>query len=165
MITDSEQKVYDILNHLDINYERHEHGPVYTMAELSLADLDIKGEHCKNLFIKNRKGNQHYLVVVPGEKKIDLKKLGEAIGTVGLSFASEERLLKYLGLTPGAVSPFGLINDKNKEVIVVIDQSLTKADYVNFHPNVNTATITLAGQDFFKFIKWCENNLLYIDLV
>jgi len=165
MIRESEQKVYDILAQLDINFERHDHMPVYTMEELNLVDLGIKGEDCKNLFIKNRKGDQHFLVIVPSAKRIDLKKLGEAIGATGLSFASEERLKKYLGLTAGAVSPFGLINDIAKEVNVVVDQSLTTADYVNFHPNVNTATLTLSAQDFFKFLHWCENKILFVDLV
>lgn len=165
MIQESEQKVYDVLEQLGIKYERHEHKAVYTMEELNLADLGIKGEDCKNLFIKNRKGNQHYLVIVPSAQRIDLKKLGEKIGAVGLSFASEERLKKYLGLTPGAVSPYGLINDKDKEVQVVVDESLTSADYVNFHPNVNTATITVSAQDFFRFLKWCGNKVFYVNLL
>ncbi|MEL7565066.1 MAG: prolyl-tRNA synthetase associated domain-containing protein [Dehalobacterium sp.] len=164
-MTESEQKVYDILAQLNINYEKHEHMPVYTMEELNLVDFGIKGEDCKNLFIKNRKGDQHFLVIVPSAKRIDLKKLGEEIGATGLSFASEERLKKYLGLTAGAVSPFGLINDIDKEVNVVVDQSLTAVDYVNFHPNVNTATLTLAAHDFFRFLHWCQNKILYVNLV
>ena len=83
MIRESEQKVYDVLEQLGIKYERHEHKAVYTMEELNLADLGIKGEDCKNLFIKNRKGNQNYLVIVPSAQRIDLKKLGEEVKVVG----------------------------------------------------------------------------------
>jgi Ala-tRNA(Pro) deacylase len=165
MMQDDERKVYQVLKQLEIHFERHEHQPVYTMGELFMADLGIKGEDCKNLFLKNRKGDQYYLVVVPSARKINLKKLGEKIGAVGLSFASEERLKKYLGLTPGAVSPYGLINDRKKEVQVVIDQSLTQAEFVNFHPNVNTATITVSVTDFFRFLAWCGNKVYYVDLL
>lgn len=165
MIQEAEEKVYDVLRQLEIDYERYEHMAVYTMEELNIADLGVKGLDCKNLFIKNRKGDRHYLVVVPGAQRINLKSLGAALDAIGLSFASEERMRKYLGLTPGAVSPFGLIHDQAKEVNVVLDQRIVDADYVNFHPNVNTATITLSAQDFLKFLHWCGNKTYFIDLL
>nr|WP_148137940.1 prolyl-tRNA synthetase associated domain-containing protein [Candidatus Formimonas warabiya] len=163
-MTEAEQRVYEILDQLHIPYKRYEHGPVYTMEELRIADLGIEGEDCKNLFVRNRKGDKHYLVIIPGPQKVDLKKTGDALGAIGLSFASEERLKKYLGLTPGAVSPFGLINDREKEVEVVLDESLTRAAYVNFHPNINSVTITVTYEDFLRFLDWCGNKVHFVPL-
>ncbi|NLK64828.1 MAG: prolyl-tRNA synthetase associated domain-containing protein [Tissierellia bacterium] len=162
MINSDEQKLYDILNKLAIKYVRYEHEPVYTVEEADNLDIDIPGQHCKNLFLRNKKGNIHYLVIACSKKHIDLKLLSKQIASSGLSFASEERLNKYLGLKAGAVSPFGLINDMERQVIVLIDKDLTDKDTVNFHPNVNTATIGLSYADLEKFIKWHGNKFLYI---
>ncbi|HOK48681.1 MAG TPA: prolyl-tRNA synthetase associated domain-containing protein [Sedimentibacter sp.] len=158
-----EEKLYELLDSLGIKYVRYEHKPVYTVEEADNLDIDIPGQHCKNLFLRNKKGNIHYLVLADSKKYIDLKALSKEIGSSGLSFASEERLKKYLGLKTGAVSPFGLINDVEKQVIVLIDKGLTDKDLVNFHPNVNTATIGLSYRDLEKFIKWHGNKYVYID--
>jgi Ala-tRNA(Pro) deacylase len=163
MIDKEEEKLYELLDSLGIKYVRYEHKPVYTVEEADNLDIDIPGQHCKNLFLRNKKGNIHYLVLADSKKYIDLKALSKEIGSSGLSFASEERLKKYLGLKTGAVSPFGLINDVEKQVIVLIDKGLTDKDLVNFHPNVNTATIGLSYRDLEKFIKWHGNKYVYID--
>ena len=163
MIDKEEEKLYELLDSLGIKYVRYEHKPVYTVEEAENLDIDIPGQHCKNLFLRNKKGNIHYLVLADSKKLIDLKALSKEIGSSGLSFASEERLKKYLGLKTGAVSPFGLINDVEKQVIVLIDKGLTDKDLVNFHPNVNTATIGLSYRDLEKFIKWHGNKYVYID--
>lgn len=163
MIDKEEEKLYELLDSLGIKYVRYEHKPVYTVEEADNLDIDIPGQHCKNLFLRNKKGNIHYLVLADSKKYIDLKALSKEIGSSGLSFASEERLKKYLGLKTGAVSPFGLINDVEKQVIVLIDKGLTDKDLVNFHPNVNTATIGLSYKDLEKFIKWHGNKYVYID--
>jgi Ala-tRNA(Pro) deacylase len=98
--------------------------------------------------------------VVSSDKRIDLKSLSERVGESGLSFASEERLEKYLGCTKGSVSLFGLINDKNKEVKVLIDRDLWNAKRVHYHPpGDNAASIELLGEDLHKFLKWCGNEL------
>lgn len=164
MITENEQKVYETLEKLNISYTRYEHEPVYTIEELDKQNIDFQGKHCKNLFVRNKKGNVHYLIVVEESKKIDLKKLAGQIGSTTLSFASEERLYKHLGLKPGAVSPMGLINNSDKNVNVVIDKDLTKLDKIGIHPNVNTATITLSYKDLEKFLSWCENEVKYIKI-
>lgn len=164
MINEHEQKVYDILKLLDINYKRYEHKPVYTVEEANELDICISGQHCKNLFLRNRKGDIHYLVILDDTKKVDLKSLSKQIGSSNLSFASEERLDKYLGLKPGSVTPFGIINDIESEVTVLVDKDLVKADIVNFHPNVNTATIGVSYKDLEKFIKWHKNKVEYVDL-
>lgn len=162
MIAESEKKLYDSLNKLGISYTRYEHPPVYTVDEAEKYWQDIEGAHCKNLFLRNSKGNQHFLVVLEHSKRVDLNQLAEKTGAGKLSFASAGRLEKYLGLETGAVSPFGLINDTNKEVQLVLDKDLKRSKQVNFHPNVNTATLTVAYSDFERFIEHCGNSVLYL---
>lgn len=165
MIMNKEQRVYDLLEELKIQYTTYEHKPVFTIEEANQLNIDIQGSHCKNLFIRNRKGNQHYLVVLMDSKKVDLKGLSKQISSTNLSFASEERLLKYLDLTPGAVTPFGLINDQDKHVQVLLDKDLIGSEYICFHPNVNTATISIAYKDFEKFLSWCKNKVFYVEIL
>ncbi len=164
MSSESEQKVYEVLDRLGIAYSRLEHPPVFTVEQAEKHWGSITGAHCKNLFLRNKKGNRHYLAILESSKSADLKALTNRLGEDRLSFASPERLMRYLGLEPGAVSPFGLINDSQKEVKVVIDQDLKTAERVNFHPNVNTATVGIDFADFEKFLAWCENNVLYLKL-
>lgn len=164
MISKNEQKLYNILNLLGIRYVRHEHKPIYTVSEAQELNISIKGGKCKNLFLRNGKGDIHYLLILDENKRADLKQLAKQIGTTRLSFASEDRLYKYLELTPGSVTPFGIINDVNREVIVLIDKDITNKDLVNFHPNVNTATIGLSYINFEKFIKWHENKFYYVQI-
>jgi len=157
-----EQKVYEILRELDISYTKHEHPPVYTVEEAEQHWEDIKGAHCKNLFLRNKKAKNHYLVIAKSEKRVDLRALTSRLGEDRLSFASPERMMRYLGLEPGAVSPFGLINDRENAVMVVIDQDLKEASHVNFHPNVNTATLGITFADFEKFLSHCGNSIRYL---
>ncbi len=115
---------------------------------------EYPGLHCKNLFVRNKPGKRHYLIVAEHLKPLDLLALSHTLGDTRLSFASDERMARYLGLQPGEVSPFGLLSDEKQEVIVVLDEDVTRADSVNFHPNVNTATLTVVHSDFLKFLKW-----------
>ncbi len=156
-----EIKVYEILDKLGISFDRHEHPPVCTVDEAQEHWAGIKGAHCKNLFLRNKKGNRHYLVILEHNKNADLRKLTNKLGEDRLSFGSPERLRRLLGLKPGAVSPFGLINDSLKEVVVVIDQDLKRADRVNFHPNINTVTVGISAPDFEKFLAWTGNAVRY----
>ena len=162
MSSEKEQKVYEALESLDISYVRHEHPPVFTVEEAEKHWEEISGAHCKNLFLRNKKGNRHYLVVLESAKRADLKALEKQLGEDRLSFASPERLMRYLGLDTGAVSPFGLLNDGQKEVRVIIDQDLQEAETVNFHPNVNTATIGLSFSDFQKFLSFCGQAVRFL---
>ena len=157
-----EQKVYDILGELKISYTKHEHPPVYTVDEAEQHWKNITGAHCKNLFLRNKKGKNHYLVIAKSEKRVNLKALTSRLGEDRLSFASPERMLRYLGLEPGAVSPFGLINDRENAVVVVIDRDLKDASHVNFHPNVNTATVGITFTDFERFLSHCGNSIRYL---
>ncbi|WP_432666955.1 prolyl-tRNA synthetase associated domain-containing protein [Wukongibacter baidiensis] len=164
MSIETEQKVYDVLEKLEIEYEKHEHPPVYTVEEAKKLAKHVTGQGCKNLFIRNRRGNKNYLVVLEDEKKVDLKELSKQIGSTSLSFASKERLYKYLGLEPGSVSPFGLVNNHEKNVEVLIDRDLAKSENISFHPNINTVTLTITYKDFEKFLKCSGNEVSYVDI-
>jgi Ala-tRNA(Pro) deacylase len=160
----AEGRVYEVLDQLGIHYTRYEHPPVFTVEQAEQHWTDIEGLHCKNLFLRNKKGNRHYLVVAPTSKIVDLRRLNEKLGDDRLSFGSPERLMRLLGLEPGSVSPFGLINDRQKEVTVILDEDLKSASRVNFHPNVNTATVGLSREDFEKFLAWTGNSVRHFQL-
>ena len=161
-MTPQEQAVVERLAELGISYERHEHPPVATVEEAEAHWAGIDSTHCKNLFLRNQKGNRHYLVVLVHSKKADLRKVAEQIGDGKLSFASPERLMAHLGLTPGSVSPFGLINDREHAVRVVLDRDLEAAARFSFHPNVNTATYVVSAEDFEKFLAACGNTVQHV---
>ena len=160
----SEEQVYTILNEQNISYEKHSHPPVHTVEEAEEYWKEIQGSHTKNLFFRNKKGNRHILVVMNHNKSLDIKELQKKIGAGTLSFASDRRLEQYLGLTRGAVSPFGLINDEQNAVEVIVEKDLMNHDQINFHPNVNTATITLSTADFKKYLDWTGNKVTYIHI-
>ncbi|MTI67227.1 MAG: prolyl-tRNA synthetase associated domain-containing protein [Firmicutes bacterium] len=159
-----EEKVYKVLDELEINYTCHEHPPLYTVEDAKKFDIDIPGAHCKNLFLKNKKGKKHYLVILEDSKRLSFNDLSGVLNGEKLSFASERRLDKYLNLKPGSVSVFGLINDINNEVKVVIDSELKNFEKINFHPNVNTKTLTINFGDFKSFLNWCGNDFFYCDI-
>jgi Ala-tRNA(Pro) deacylase len=149
----AEQEVYDALGALGIAFTRFAHPPVFTVEEAERYWSDIPAAHCKNLFLRNAKGTRHYLVVLGRAKKADLRALSARLGDDKLRFASPDRLMRFLHLTPGAVSPFGLIHDSARDVIVVLDADLPATERIGFHPNVNTATITLLTTDFLRFLE------------
>jgi Ala-tRNA(Pro) deacylase len=159
-----EQHVYRRLAELGIAYERYEHPPVATVEEAAPHWIGIDAMHCKNLFLRNQKGTRHYLVIVVHSKRVDLRAVAGQIGDGKLSFASPERMMTYLGVTPGSVSPFGLMNDPGHQVRVYLDRDLKSAKRVSFHPNINTATLTLAFADFERFLEVCTNPVRYIDV-
>lgn len=163
-MTENEKKVYDALNQLEIPFIRYEHIPVYTIPEIDDLNLKMEGQHCKNLFVRNHNGHVHYLVLVSQEKRADLKDIAAQIGSSRLSFASEERLMKYLGLTPGSVTPLSLLNDEEKKVTVLIDEDLKNSGHICFHPNVNTASVSILYDDFVKFLKWRGNEYKYVKI-
>ena len=146
----------DILKYLesiDIKYNLYEHEAVFTVDEAKICTGYIPGIHCKNLFLRNKKGNQHYLVVLKEDREINLKELSKRLKTTNLSFASKDRLYKYLKLTPGSVSPFGLINDEENHVKVILGEVILNSETIAFHPNRNTATINIKTNDLKKYLK------------
>ena len=162
--TDQEAAVAARLAELGIPFARKEHPPVATVEEAVDHWADIGATHCKNLFLRNQKGSRHYLVVVEHSKRADLRKVADQIGDGKLSFGSPERLMTHLGLTPGSVSPFGLINDATHSVRVVLDRDLKSAQRLSFHPNINTATLTISAADFQKFLDACGNTVQYVSV-
>jgi len=161
---DTEEKVYKTLNDLQIHYHKHSHPPVNTVEEANQYWTEIEGAHCKNLFFRSKRGDKHYLVVLEFHKVLPIKQLNAVLGSEHLSFASAERLMKYLGLMPGSVSPFGLINDTENHVSVLLDNDLRMYDKLNFHPNRNTATLTISFTDFERFMQWSGNEYKYITI-
>ena len=150
------------LTELGIAFARHEHPPVATVEEASQHWAGIDATHCKNLFLRNQKGDRHYLFILLHSKKADLRAVAEQIGDGKLSFASPERLMAHLGVTPGSVSPFGLIHDRTHAVRVVIDRDLQAAERLSFHPNINTATLVVSRHDFTRFLAACGNTVKFI---
>lgn len=156
--------IYDVLSELHISYEKHRHPAVFTVEEAEQYDKDFNAGKSKNLFLRNKKENTHYLLVAESTRKIDLKNLSSILNESKLSFASPERLLTHLGLTPGSVSPFGLINNADKSIRVLIDKGLLAHQNVGFHPNINTATLVITTEDFKKFLTSTGNKITYLDL-
>ena len=157
-------EVYKVLKELNIIYNIYEHEAVFTVEEAKKLDLNMNAAECKNLFLRNRKGNKHYLVVLRDDKMVDLKDLQKKINSTPLSFASEERLYKYLRLKPGSVTPMGLINDKDNIVELIIDKDLINCNKISFHPNVNTETIVMDYKEFEKFISSRGNKVTYVEI-
>jgi Ala-tRNA(Pro) deacylase len=158
------QQVYRALDALGVDYSRHEHPPVFTAEEAAVHWAGIPGVRVKNLFLRNKKGDRHYLVILPIEKAADLRTLVKVVGDDRLSFGSPERLMARLGLTPGSVSPFGLLNDAAGSVAVIVDQDLRTADRLIFHPNINTASVSIARADFERFLAARPNVVRWLRL-
>jgi Ala-tRNA(Pro) deacylase len=159
---DPEEAVYARLASLGIAYARYEHPPVATVDEAVQHWHGIDATHCKNLFLRNQRGDRHYLVILVHSKRADLRAVATQIGDGKLSFASPERLRAHLGVSPGSVSPFGLINDRHHHVRVYLDRDLKSASRVSFHPNINTRTLTLSFADFERFLTESGNPVGYI---
>ena len=160
------EEVIHTLQELGMHYELLTHKPVYTIEDMDTLDKKIfKGaEICKNLFLRDQKGKRHFLVILCSEKKADMAKIQEQVLSTRLSFASSERLMKYLKLEPGHVSPMGLINDVEKKVEVLIDKDLKNKKLLAVHPNTNEASILITYEDLMKFIKAMGNDYEFIEL-
>lgn len=148
----------------NIEFILHEHPAVYTCEEAEEHCGDIPGISCKNLLLRNKKGKCYFLVVLPAKKQTDLKKFAKLVDEKKISFASRESLKEKLGLEPGSVSPFGLINDTNGLVEVYIDREIHNAKIVSFHPNINTATLELTKDMFSKFLQAIDHKITVVDL-
>ena len=157
-------RLYDLLKQLNIEFEYLEHpaAPTIEIAKQYWAGHDAK--HCKNLFFRNHKGNQHYLVILNCDSMMDIHDIEKRLHQGKLSFASEHRLEKYLGVKPGSVTPFGLINDTEHHVIVFLDSTLQTAERLSFHPCVNTASLMVKRTDLLKFLDHCGNRYEWMDV-
>jgi Ala-tRNA(Pro) deacylase len=156
------EQVGRALDALGIRYEHYTHPPVFTAEEAAEHWAGIPATRVKNLFLRNKKGNRHYLVILEIHKQADLRHLVKIIGDDRLSFGSPERLMSAMGLTPGSVSPFGLLNDASHAVRVIVDEDLRHAERLIFHPNINTASLTISVADFERFLAARENHVRWI---
>jgi len=163
-MSDVRTPILAALSALGIPYELFEHPPVFTAEEAALHWSSIPGAAVKNLFLRNKKGDRHYLVILGIDKQADLRRLVKVIGDDRLSFGSPERLHRYLGVTPGSVSPLGLIHDTGRGVRVIVDSDLRAAERLIFHPNDNTASLTISGADFVRFLERQGNSVRWVKL-
>jgi len=157
-------ELYTILDKLNIPYEYHEHPPVATIEAAITHWKDYKSGRCKNIFFRNHKGDRHYLVILEHLRQLNIHDLEKRLRQGKLTFASDKRLKQYLGVDPGSVSPFGLINDSEKNVHVFIDEKLREFDRLALHPNVNTATLVISRTDLIKFLEFNGNTHEFIRL-
>lgn len=157
MFGKEEVKVF--LKEKGIPFRWVEHKAVYTIEEMEELGLEKMEEMAKNLFLRDQKGKNHFLVVIRADKQANLKELGEKLGGVRLSFASEERLEKYLGLKKGAVTPLGILNDTACAVKVFLDKDFLEKEEIGVHPNDNTASVYLKTADLMQIIKEHGNSL------
>jgi Ala-tRNA(Pro) deacylase len=152
-----------MLNRLGIPVQVHEHPPLRTVQESKALRGELPGGHCKNLFLRDHK-KRNFLVVTLEDRPIDLARLAGKIGSGRLSFGSAERLMEFLGVEPGAVTPFALINDATHAVTVVLDAAMLKLSPLNYHPLVNTMTAAISPADLLKFIRACGHEPSVVDL-
>ena len=161
---DRKQKVFDYLDQADIPYEWYEHPEAPTIEIARQYWRNDGSKHCKNLFFRNHKGNRPFLVVFDCDQQMAIHDLEHLLHQGKLSFASEQRMERYLGLRPGSVSPFGLINDTENHVHLFLDSTLKNQPSLSFHPNDNTATVVISREAFQRFLDICGNSYEYIDL-
>jgi Ala-tRNA(Pro) deacylase len=164
VIKRGQEELYKILEELGVNYKYHEHPPIPTIEEAKIHWEDLDATHCKNIFFRDHKGKKHYLVILEHTQKLAIRDLEQRLKRGKLTFASEKRLEKYLKLTPGSVSPFGLINDKENHVHLFIDENLKQAKTISFHPNINTASLVVDFNDFKRYLDYTGNTYEFIKL-
>ncbi len=156
------ENILERLKELSVDYELKEHPAVFTMDELDSLKLNENNEICKNLFLRDYKGKRHALVILRGDKHADLALIRDEINSTKLSFASDERLLKYLDVKKGSVSLLGIINDTAGAVEVYLDEDLKRLPRLGFHPNDNTATLFLSFDDAVRYVESTSHEVHFI---
>lgn len=163
-MTKSIQFVENFLDDNGISYLSHLHPAVFTCEEAEIHCDKVPGIAGKNLFLRGKKSKKFYLVVLPAEKRANIKQIAEIVGDKHLSFGSATDLEAKLGLLPGSVSPFGLLNDKECEVGVYVDREIYNSEVVNFHPNDNRASLEIRKEMFHKYLNIIPHEVKIIDL-
>ena len=159
------QEIYDYLKEKNIWYEITEHKPVYNMEEFYEIDIPYPEGNAKNLFVRDDKKRNYYLITVNGEKRVDLKEFRRKNNTRSLSFASENDLMNIMNLIPGSVTPLGILNDKEIKVQVFIDKDFIELPgIIGVHPNDNTATVWLKTEDLISIIKEHGNKVDIVEI-
>ena len=159
----SKQEIYDFLKEKSIRHEVTEHGAVFNMEELDAVEMPHKDRLAKNLFVRDDRKENYYLITVRGEKRVDLKEFKKTFGTRHLTFAGEEDMKRMLGVLPGSVSPFGLLNDSEQKVRFFVDRSFMEGNgLIGIHPNDNTATVWMNFEDLLSIIREQGNEIQYV---
>ncbi len=161
----NKQEIYDFLNERGVWHEITEHDAVYNMEELANIELPYPEADAKNLFVRDDKKRNYYLITVKGDKRVDLKDFAARYGTRKLSFASADDLAAILGLIPGAVTPLGLLNDSEHRVTFYLDSTFLESPaLIGVHPNDNTATVWMKTDDLIALIKERGNEINYFEI-
>lgn len=149
---ETEKVVYDVLDHLGVEYMRLDHQPAFTMDICQEIDKSLEALICKNLFLTNRQKTDFYLLMMPSDKVFKTKELSKALGVSRLSFGDAETMISLLSTEPGSASVMGLINDIENKVRLVIDEDVLKEDFVGCHPCVNTSSLKIKTKDLTNII-------------
>lgn len=149
---DKEIRVYDFLDNLGVSYGRIDHEAAMTMEACAQIDAVLDATICKNLLLCNRQKTAFYLLMMPGDKPFKTKELSAQIGSSRLSFADAEFMEEFLDITPGSLSVMGLMNDKDHRVRLLMDEDVTKGEYIGFHPCINTSSLRLKTRDLMEKI-------------
>lgn len=162
---EKEIRVYDLLDQLEIQYKRTDHGQADIMEACNEIDAVLDVLICKNLFLCNTQKTKFYLLMMPGDKKFKTKDLSKQINSARLSFADAEYMEKYLDIAPGSVSIMGLMNDKEHQVQLLMDEEVLKGEYLGCHPCINTSSIKLKTRDVLeKFLPAVEHEPIIVSL-
>jgi len=156
--------IYEVLNQHAIPYKKFEHEAVFDCDAADALGLDTQGIATKNLFLRDKKGKRHFLVVVHSDKALDLKSLSQILEVKGLSFASADRLQKHLSTTPGSVSILDILRDTEGAVELIVDQSVMDSPMLQCHPYTNTATLDIAVSDVKKLLESHQRTFKAIQL-
>ncbi|MEZ5814682.1 MAG: prolyl-tRNA synthetase associated domain-containing protein [Alphaproteobacteria bacterium] len=157
------EALLQILRELNITYEIHYHEAVFTVEESAVINAEIPGTHCRNLYLRDKK-KKNFLLVAANETQVDMKRLQEKLDCGRLSFGSADRLWQFLGIRPGSVCPFTLINDKDHEVQLILDAAMMQSEIVNYHPLDNRQTISLTPAGLLKFLAYTGHKPITLDL-
>ncbi len=160
----SKTDILDLLREKGLDFQIHNHDPLFTVEDSESLRGEIKGAHTKNLFLKNKK-NDFFLLSCDENALVDLKRFSKSINGKNLSFANEIYLQDILGIRPGSVSPFALLNDNENRVSFYLDEKLSKSEIINFHPLTNTTTITIKTKDFLQLVLEKKKKINIFSLV
>lgn len=162
---DKEERVYDLLDQLNIDYQRIDHEEANTMEVCLEIEKTLKSTICKNLFLVNSNKSQYYLLMLKGNKKFKTKVISKQINSSRLSFGSDEKMLEYLDITPGSVSLLGLMNDYDFKVQLLMDKDLLQDEYLGCHPCINTSSLRIKIKDVFeKIIPSLHHEPIFVEV-
>ena len=162
---EKEIRVYDVLDELQMPYERVDHEVAEAMEACKEIDEVLEADICKNLFLCNRQKTKFYLLMILGDKKFKTKDISAQIGSARLSFADAEEMEKYLDITPGSVSVMGLMNDTENHVQLLVDEDLLKGEYFGCHPCINTSSLKMKTADVLgPFLKAVHHDMITVKL-